>query len=334
MTRRAPRIPTAVWCLFAQCPWVLPLIPYRPYGLDMLTQVGGYVILGLSLLALVFLIRKKKLLACATLASVLVALLVHGFMYWPTIPHADGSEDPAYFDLRVVTYNAGGAAAGEWQRFARWAVDQDPDVVSVEEISWPWWEVNPFPDLPYRLTSRDGTAIYSRYKLSEIGDWQPRRRPDRSQVPYLHPALLEADAQKRCVFINVYLPSPRSVERWRASLEAVGQDEVALGVLRGTGVPMVAAGDFNSTPLGRVYRSFRENYGMVDACPDVLRSGTIPAWLPRCLALPIDHVMVSRGVRVVRYEVGPNTGSDHRPVFTVLRLPTVAVEPTGQEAHE
>ena len=38
------------------------------------------------------------------------------------------------------------------------------------------------------------------------------------------------------------------------------------------------------------------------------------------VAVPIDHLLVSSDIGVVEYEVGPNTGSNHRPLFAVIRL--------------
>jgi endonuclease/exonuclease/phosphatase (EEP) superfamily protein YafD len=42
--------------------------------------------------------------------------------------------------------------------------------------------------------------------------------------------------------------------------------------------------------------------------------------LGRWFALPIDHTLVSPGVRVVQREVGPDLGSDHRPVTTTIEF--------------
>ena len=36
---------------------------------------------------------------------------------------------------------------------------------------------------------------------------------------------------------------------------------------------------------------------------------------------PVDHILVSRNIEVKHFEVGPDIGSDHFPVFADLRLP-------------
>ena len=78
----------------------------------------------------------------------------------------------------------------------------------------------------------------------------------------------------------------------------------------------VIAGDFNATPWTPV---FGEIPGR--------RIGAYllaPTWLSGLplLGLPIDHLMGSEGVRVSRYEVGPNLGSDHRALLARIHAPS------------
>jgi endonuclease/exonuclease/phosphatase (EEP) superfamily protein YafD len=57
---------------------------------------------------------------------------------------------------------------------------------------------------------------------------------------------------------------------------------------------------------------------------DVMQGrGWRPTWLAGFwpLALRIDHVLASPGLCVEQAEVGPDVGSDHRPVFARLALP-------------
>lgn len=76
----------------------------------------------------------------------------------------------------------------------------------------------------------------------------------------------------------------------------------------------VIAGDFNATPWTPVFGDIPGR-----------RVGAYlfaPTWLSGLplLGLPIDHLMGSEGLRVSRYEVGPNLGSDHRAVLARVHL--------------
>jgi endonuclease/exonuclease/phosphatase (EEP) superfamily protein YafD len=79
----------------------------------------------------------------------------------------------------------------------------------------------------------------------------------------------------------------------------------------------VLAGDLNAPPWAPVLRELLATTGLVDSGRGF---GLQPTW-PAPLApvgIPIDHVLVSPDVAVVEREVGPDLGSDHRPVRVVL----------------
>ncbi len=79
--------------------------------------------------------------------------------------------------------------------------------------------------------------------------------------------------------------------------------------------PFAIAGDFNATPW----------------CVDFVRipgrrigpAFRAPTWLTDLplLGLPIDHIMVSAGLKASTYKVGPALGSDHRAVLARVHLP-------------
>jgi len=79
----------------------------------------------------------------------------------------------------------------------------------------------------------------------------------------------------------------------------------------------VLAGDLNASPWSIAYRNLRTTTGMLDAGAGSLpqptwQAGGILGWL---FAVPIDHALVSPGLIVSDYRVGPDVGSDHRPVI-------------------
>ncbi len=80
---------------------------------------------------------------------------------------------------------------------------------------------------------------------------------------------------------------------------------------------VLVAGDFNATPWSQAYRSFRRNTELQDSSAATL---PWPTWfggsaVASVLAVPIDHVLHGKGWRVVERRIGPDIGSDHRPLI-------------------
>ena len=75
-------------------------------------------------------------------------------------------------------------------------------------------------------------------------------------------------------------------------------------------------GDFNATPFSRLLGTFANRSHMN-------RLTSLPTW-PTWLSLPqvaIDHVFVSRGIRILEAaRIGGNAGSDHYPVIVGLAV--------------
>jgi endonuclease/exonuclease/phosphatase (EEP) superfamily protein YafD len=86
--------------------------------------------------------------------------------------------------------------------------------------------------------------------------------------------------------------------------------------------PWIAGGDFNLTPYSPVFRVLLEESGLQETRS---RGAWAPSWLADFwpLAMRIDHVLVTRELCSEPSEVGPEIGSDHRPVRVRLHLPAV-----------
>lgn len=82
----------------------------------------------------------------------------------------------------------------------------------------------------------------------------------------------------------------------------------------------VIAGDFNATPFCPALRKLMQDLALSDARRGYGLQQTWPVWLPTPLRIPIDHVLVSGGVSVLEYRLGPSVGSDHLPTIAVLGL--------------
>ena len=79
---------------------------------------------------------------------------------------------------------------------------------------------------------------------------------------------------------------------------------------------MVLVGDFNSSPYAAHLRDFaeRREMSMAYGLP-----GTWYSVLPAIGRVTIDNVLVSRDLHLSNRQVGPNTGSDHSPVYVEIR---------------
>lgn len=134
----------------------------------------------------------------------------------------------------------------------------------------------------------------------------------------------------RVILVSPDVRSPRTPEYSRAAISSLTLTGDLVRALRQEHrLPMIVAGDFNSTPQGPGYQAFRERSGLRDAAGSLLRSGTWPTALPRWLGIAIDHIFVSEDIVVLSYAIGPDLGGDHRPVIARLRVPVPAAPPTA-----
>lgn len=83
--------------------------------------------------------------------------------------------------------------------------------------------------------------------------------------------------------------------------------------------PTLLVGDFNCTPWSPVFRRLVHETKFVDSRAGRGVQATWPSLLG-CLGIPIDHAIVSSGLRVVERSVGPQVGSDHRGIVVGLEV--------------
>ena len=244
------------------------------------------------------------------------------------VPRAVARSQPAANgpELRVLTANllAGQAAAGEVVELVR---SRAADVLFVQELTGHAATSLSAAGLdrllPYAITdlgAREprGNGIYARHPFSASSQVMPTS----SIQPVVTMKLPGAQVRLACV--HLYAPkgpwSPSGVTRWQADLLA------ALSLLPAAGdashLPLVAAGDFNSTADHAGFRRLLGR-GLKDAaCQD--GNGLTPTWgvIPgRFAMLAIDHVLTDDRCAVLGTSVHAVSGTDHRSVFARIRLP-------------
>ncbi len=189
----------------------------------------------------------------------------------------------------------------------------DPDIVMVTELAEPAAKAMAALDhaYPFQILKTDSAAqslgIYSRRpltapRLETIGD-----------VGWVS-AIATANIDGRAVTLVATHPAPPAGRPWlrmrNEQLAALGQWAAAQAG------PLVLAGDLNTTSWSPAWKPLQRPANLVDTRQGYGPQGTWPSF-SKLLTIPLDHVLV-RDLGVVSRTVGPDVGSDHRPVVVAL----------------
>lgn len=249
--------------------------------------------------------------------NVLFALLATAALIYSVAPRALPDQVSAEGEpLRVLSINTyfGGADATKIVDEVR---GRRVDVLSLQELTpegvAELERAGLFAELPHRVLQSgpkaDGTGIVSRYPLRELA-LVPRTTLAQPS------ALVDLPVGRDVEFVAVHPLYPMG----KGTAEIWAHDLVALPEPSLSGQPRVMAGDFNAT-LDHTRLKDLIGRGYLDAGAS-LGEGLTPTWPSSWTAPPvtIDHVLSSGGVRAEDYEVVDIPGSDHRAVFTTLRV--------------
>jgi len=159
------------------------------------------------------------------------------------------------------------------------------------------------------------------------------RRPIVGMKPYGDPLTavrFDVDTSFGTLHIfNIHLATPRDgllavqqeglagVPELEANIaERRAQSELITGAIAEVRGPLLIAGDFNTPPESAIYREFWSNYTNAYSVAGYGWGQT--QFTPRRTATRIDHILVGPIWKVRRCWVGPNIGSEHRPVIADL----------------
>jgi len=189
------------------------------------------------------------------------------------------------------------------------------DVVVLLEVRPRWIdELMPLASShPFAMTlPRDdnfGLALYSKHPLGETECVHLGREGSPSLV-----AEIRTTPPLRVVATHPYPPlTPNYAVRRNEQLEALAR------FVRTAPRPLVLLGDLNTTPWSPYFPRLLADAGLRDSMRGRRPQSTWPVWA-RALRLPLDHCLVSSGIRVVGRRVGPDVGSDHFPVIVDLEI--------------
>lgn len=272
-----------------------------------------YAALG-SLVPLLLAVRSRRWAAMVAAVATTAALAA------AVLPRMTASAQPAAAGpaLRVLSANllfgrADADAVVDLVRRLR------PDVVSAQELSpaavLALDEAGLKELMPYRVLQDDfgagGSGLYARYPLTEVPGMF---RVVGHNMPAARLAL-PGGAQVELVAVHTFPPLGRMTPLWRDGLRG-------LPSAPDRGPYRILAGDFNASLDHAEFRALVDR-GYVDAA-EATGNGLIPTW-PANRRLPpmitIDHVLADRRLAVTGYAVHDLPRTDHRAIFTEVRLP-------------
>jgi len=292
--------------LFAPLGWPFELFAHFRW------QIGAAA-LALLLASLVLRRPWMMAVACVTVAlQWLPGALVSGraSAHEPAAPACSDAQ------LRVVTANAWFANTAHGA-MVDWLSRSGADIIALQEVTPQWAQaLEPLArTYPYRkVMLRDdpyGIALLSRWPLDDV-----------QSVDFAEDGLpsLIANVDVRGRKLQVIALHTRwpVAPRLQVARDRALQQAAALALTRPAST--ILLGDLNLTPYAPAFARLVSESGLRDAFAD-------KAWRPTWqagfwpLALPIDHVLVPRGSCITAYDIGPDVGSDHRPLQVTLRLP-------------
>lgn len=210
--------------------------------------------------------------------------------------------------LKVMTVNVLGTNPDVRPLLDLIAAEQ-PDVIGVQEVrQHAAAALGDLPAYPHRLIvpqpDNFGIGLLSRAPLQAltIHHWEgfvsvsAYVLPDGPWVLVTHP------------------PPPMSAEATAA------RDKVLASVAEQAAAQpsAVVLGDLNQTPWGAGFSGWLQGARLQEARPRWRLSPTWPSGNMLWAGIPIDHVLTTPDWRISRFEVGPDIGSDHRPVTVTL----------------
>jgi endonuclease/exonuclease/phosphatase (EEP) superfamily protein YafD len=246
------------------------------------------------------------LLAAVFVAMAIVnvtVILVESRFRAPRASMADGAT------LKIASLNVNFLNT-QHGRVDRWIRDEQPDILVVTEIGRSWVDaIDGLADLyPHRAIGLTNfVTMLSRRPWASLEVVAGPRTTQGLLV-----ARFDVDGAALTV-IGAHPASPVN-PRWIANRDA--ELDIIARLAATVAGPVAAMGDFNATPWSAPMRR------LVRASPlryADLRATTWPTSIPRWLGIKIDHIMLGRGCNLVAYKVGPDVGSDHRPVVAAIR---------------
>ena len=274
------------------------------WPLELIVHFRPHLLAASALILLVAaLTRRKAVAALAFSALVGNAIPLRGLV-WGAPSIVAGPPVLKLLTANVLTGH------GEPKRLLAWITEQDPDVILLLETDKRWDAALDAPLKAWRhrvMGSRPdnfGMSLYSRLPLRDGEVIQLA-----GAVPAVRARLKVGGEVLQIVGIHAPPPIGGDMARERAAVYA------ALEPVLATAPRAILAGDFNNTAWSPSFVDLLGALRMTRASEGPGLYATWPSPLGG-VGLPIDHVLYRGLSGVVRHQIGPAFGSDHRPLIT------------------
>lgn len=280
--------------LFGAWHWVLDLFAHFRWQ---------YLIASAMVLAIAAWRRQRVVIAIAAMALLLNLFLIARLAWHPGSAGATTAAGP---ELSVLSLNVHRSNPRR-QAVLDYVVGANADIVLLMEVDEAWMDaLVPLVDgYPHRLAEprpdNFGMVLLSRVPIEE------------ARVMWLGPSQVPSvtarvnHAGRELLFVGTHPVPPLGAAAARARDE---QLELLAAYASASGLPVLLAGDLNATPWSAGMRLLHgAGFG---SCGGGLWK---PTWRARSpLAIPIDQALCTAPLVITRRVVGPDVGSDHRPL--------------------
>ncbi len=253
-----------------------------------------------------------------------LACLVHLIPLVPLVVDSTQPPGPGP-ELRVVQFNAriGNPAVEE---AAAWLNEQEADLLVIQEADQGWARV--LDDRLVGVRRLDS----GRSTVREDSFGMVVYAADGLDVPVVEVADVTTDWSVPIYLLEVDLDRPDGSTLQVIAIHTLPpissghaetadrQFEWAADTVNDHDGPRLIVGDLNATRWSAPFRGLVDRTGLRDSADGFGLRGTWPSALAVTGMIGIDHVLVSDEIRVDDRRVGPDLGSDHRPVVADLTV--------------
>ena len=285
---------------------------------DLFDHFRLHYLLGFLILSLILVSRRQMAYASIAIVGVTFNIRSVIHIYQPVQPPAINvvNEGPT---VKLLQWNML-AGNHQFDQGMSFLIEQDPDIIALQELTHPW-----LPHLgaleskyPFRkmIPTSDpmGIALLSKFPMENT---RVLYMEENNELPFIESKIMIENQPIKILNIHAKpaigndfalsrLQQFKGIKSWHKSQE----------------IPAVITGDFNATPWSQAMKTITSDSNMVHASQGLGFQWTWPAnlWLP-FLNIPIDHTLYNKQrFKVVHRQMGPNLGSDHKPIVTTLQL--------------